>query len=130
MTTEEKIKRYHSEEILLILFICYTDLSCYTDVELVGFTEAIEGRIEVLFESDYLLGLEDHFQITSDILRNFKSLKEFLTSLYSSRWSQKMKDKLIWSKANTLSCELLKKLNIDWIEPKEFIENHLDIDWT
>jgi len=130
LTSEQKIKRYHSKEIMLILFICSTDLSNYNDEDLVCFAEAIEGRIEVLFEPAYLLSLTDRLAITPSILKDFQSLKQYLTSLYASRWSRKMKDDAVWEKSNVLSSGLLKKLNIDWIEPNEFIENHLKIDWT
>jgi len=115
---------------MLILFICSTDLSNYNDEDLVCFAEAIEGRIEVLFEPAYLLSLTDRLAITPSILKDFQSLKQYLTSLYASRWSRKMKDDAVWEKSNVLSSGLLKKLNIDWIEPNEFIENHLKIDWT
>ena len=47
LATEYKIKKFHYEEILLILFICASDISKYQDDDLVIFTEAIEGRIEV-----------------------------------------------------------------------------------
>ncbi|GAB2832541.1 hypothetical protein GCM10027043_38620 [Ferruginibacter profundus] len=115
---------------MLILFICSTDLSDYTEGELEGFAEDIEGRVEVLFESDYLLSLKDHFQITKDILNDFKMLQEFLMSLYKGEWRNKMKDKVIWAKPNILGKDLLGKLKIDWVEPIKFIENHLNIDWT
>ena len=130
MTTEQKIRRYHSEEIMLILFICSTDLSNYDDGELEGFAENIEGRVEVLFEADYLLSLKDHFKITSDILNDFKVLQGFLINLYASGWRNKMKDIAIWGKANILGQALLQKLSIDWTEPKRFIKNNLEIDWT
>jgi hypothetical protein len=129
MTTEQKIKRFHFEEIMLILFICSADLSNYDHNDLVCFAEDIEGRVEVLFEKEYLLGFTDRFQITPDILNDFQSLKEFLTSLYASSWHRKMKDKAVWAKANVLSSELLKKLNVGWVEPNAFKETHLDIDW-
>lgn len=115
---------------MLILFICSTDLTDYIDEDLIGFAEVIEGRVEVLFESDYLISLNENFQITSDILLDFKLLQEFLTSLYESRWSNKMKDKVIWVKANILARGLLNKLKIDWIKPGKFVENHLNVDWT
>lgn len=130
MITEQEIKRYHSEEIMLILFICSTDLTNYDDDDLVCFAEDIEGRAEVLFNREYLLPLADLFQITPEILNDFQSLKEFLTNLYASSWHRKMKDKAVWGKANVLSSRLLEKLNIDWIEPNRFKETHLDIDWT
>jgi hypothetical protein len=52
LTTEQKIRRYHSEETKLILFICSTDLSDWNEEESGGFAEDIEVRVEVLFEAD------------------------------------------------------------------------------
>jgi len=105
-------------------------LSNYDDDDLVDFAEDIEGRIEVLFTREYLLGLADYFQITPDIIRDFQSLKSFLVSLYGSGWSGKMKDKTVWKNANVIGHQILRSLNLSLVEPKKFAENHLDIDWT
>lgn len=121
-----KIKRYHSEEILFILFICAADLSNYNEQDLTVFAEAIEGRIEVLFESVYLLELTDYLAITPDILKDFTNLKEFLTGLYSDRWRIKMKNSIIWNNANKISNDLLQKLKIERIEPKKFVDTHMN----
>ncbi|MEI6950846.1 hypothetical protein V9K67_26940 [Paraflavisolibacter sp. H34] len=130
ISTEQKIKRYHSEEIMLILFICSADLSDYKKEDLVNFSEAIEGRIEVLFEPSFLLGLSDHLEITPEVLEDFQRLRELLISFYSSSWHKKMQEKAIWGKVSDLSSGLLKRLNIDWVEPNKFIDNHLEVDWT
>jgi hypothetical protein len=135
MTTKEniidqKVKLYHSEEIMLILFICSTDLSNYKKEDLVCFAEDIEGRVDVLFAPDFLQTLSDRFIITQDTLKDFEHLKDLLVSLYSSSWHKKMQDRTIWGEVNQLSSNLLRKQNITWVEPNEYKDTHLEIDWT
>ena len=129
MTSEQKIKGFNVEEIMLILFICSTDLSSYNDDDLVCFAEDIEGRIEVLFDKEYLLTLREKLKITSDTIQDFQSLKKLLQSYYSSKWHNKMKDKEnYWHDVNALGKSLLKELDIKWTEPNRFKETHLNID--
>ncbi|GGD36417.1 hypothetical protein [Flavobacterium orientale] len=126
----QKIKKYHSDEIRLILFICATDLTKYSDDELVNFTEDIEGRIEVLFEPTFLSSISDYIQIDKGIIKDFHKLRNTLTNLYSSQWHKKMKDnKTYWFKVNNLSLDILQKLRLNYIEPLTFIENNFEVDW-
>ena len=113
-----------------ILFICATDLSNYEAEILIIFTECIEGRIEVLFEPAFLVGLSNHFKLNSRSLTNFARLKNMLICLYASRWSKKMNDKeLYWNKVNIISNEIIGQLNLEYVEPLYFMKNHLNIDW-
>jgi len=127
---DQKIKRYHSEEIMLILFICSTDFSNYKKEDLVCFAEDIEGRVDVLFATDFLQSLSDRFMITPDTLKDFEHLKDLLVNLYSSRWHKKMQDRTIWGEVNQSSSNLLRKLNITWVEPNVYRGTHLEVDWT
>ena len=127
----QKIKRFHFDEIRLILFICATDLTKYADEELVNFTEAIEGRIETLFEPTFLSSISDFIQIDKDIIKDFQKLRNTLTNLYLSQCQKKMNDnKTYWFTVRLLSLDILQKVRLDYIEPLTFLENNLEIDWT
>jgi hypothetical protein len=124
----EKMKRFHSEEIMLILFICAADLSNYDDNYLVDFAEAIEGRADVLFERSYLQGMQDYFQLNDAILEDFQELNDILISFYAPSWRKKMKDsENYWGDVNILANKLLKELSIKWVEPLTFIDTHFDL---
>lgn len=130
LTKEEKIKRFHSEEILLILFICATDLSNHDSDQLEDFTEAIEGRVEDLFEPDFLLSVDKFLGIKTYMLPDFENLKSTLTGLYASQWHYKLKDPATNSILNDLATKILTDLKISYAEPNSYMENHLEIDWT
>jgi hypothetical protein len=128
---EQEIKRHHFDEIRLILFICVSDLTNYSDNELVSFAEDIEGRIEVLFEPTFLHSISDFIQIDNDTIQDFQNLRNTLTNLYSNQWHNKMRDdKTHWFKVRHLSLDILQKLKLDYIEPLTFVRNNLDINWT
>ena len=128
MTTKQKIKRFHIEEIKLILFICSTELSSYTNEDLVCFVEDIEGRIEILFDEEYLLALVKNLKLTPHTIQDFQTLKKLLQSYYSSQWHNKMKNKAdYWEEVNVLGKSLLRNLDIKWIEPNTFKQAHLNM---
>lgn len=127
---EEKINRYHFQEIQLILFICATDLSQYRDSDLVNFTECIEGQIEYFFEPEYLLNLANYFNhIDDNIIKDFLILRDKVMSLYSSQWSNKMRGS-DWDEIRVLSNKILGELHMQYVEPIAFIDNNLNVDWT
>ena len=129
-----KITRYHTEEIQLILFICCTDMSDYTEEDLVIFAECIHGRIEVLFEESFLgrSEVQCFIKLTYCSIIHFKQLKEFLISLYGSQWSKKMKEREIWVNANTIANQILNELGLIYVEPITFMsdDKYLNVDWT
>ncbi len=129
-----RITRFHTEEILLILFICSTDLSDYAEEDLVIFSECIEGRVEVLFDEDFLerTEIQNFLKLTSETMIHFKQLQEFLISLYSSEWSRKMKERKIWVNANKSANQILKELGLVYVEPIIFMsdDKYLNVDWT
>lgn len=129
LTTEDKIFRYHYEEILLILFICACDIDKYNDDELVLFAEAIEGRVEVLFDELMLSRLTSYLKTTPEAFKEFFVLKSNLTALYSSQWHTKMNEKNdAWRRISLLAKNLIGVLGIKYIEPVYFMEQYLNID--
>jgi hypothetical protein len=128
-TKEYKIKRYHSNEIRLILFICATDLTNYDSENLIIFTECIEGRIEVLLTPEYLKSLNEFIILDDSALKKLQEIKALLQRQYSSQWHQKMTDSN-WIDLNKLSREILTLLKMEYQEPLPFMENNLEVDWT
>lgn len=126
---EFKIKRYHSDEIRLILFICATDMTNYDREDLKIFAECIEGRIEVLFTRDYLKSILEFIRFDDSTIKKLQDLKTMLQKHYSSQWYQKMTNSN-WMDFMILAQEILKQLKIEYQEPLTFMENNLDVDWT
>jgi hypothetical protein len=127
----DKIKKYHFEEIVLILLVLASDLSRYDEDIISSFSEDIEGRIEVLFTKDFLSSLSDDFGISEVIILELEKLKNLVIGLYGSQW---VKKKLINSNEETTiikvsASHILDKLKIEKHDPKEFSEKHLNIDW-
>jgi hypothetical protein len=126
---EFKIKRFHSDEIRLILFICATDLNKYDFDDLEIFAESIEGRIEVLLTPEYLKSITGFIRVDNSSMSKIQDLKIMLQSQYSSQWYKKMTNS-DWKEIIKLSREILEQLNIEYQEPLTFMENNLDVDWT
>ncbi|GAB2616841.1 hypothetical protein GCM10027035_11500 [Emticicia sediminis] len=127
----EKIKRYNFDEIRLILFICTTDLTDYSDENLVCFVEAIEGRVEVLFEPTFLFSISELLKIDNSSILNFHSLKISLQNLYSPQWHKKMKeDNINWLNIRKLAIHILQEQELNYIEPLIFLDKNLEVDWT
>lgn len=128
-TFSEDIKQYHSEEILMILYILSSDLSTYSDSTLISFTEDIEGRIDVLFEANFLNSLTHFLPINSDFMGEFIELKNLVTILYSSEWYKKLKNNSNENIINIkkLAFSILKKLKIEYIEPLKYSDENLKI---
>jgi len=126
---EFKIKRFHSDEIRLILFICATDLKKYDYEYLKNFAECIEGRIEVLLTPEYLKSISGFISVDNSSMNKIQDLKIILQRQYSSQWSKKMTNS-DWKEIIKLSCEILEQLDIKYQEPLTFMENNLEVDWT
>ncbi|MBK7856904.1 MAG: hypothetical protein IPJ79_20240 [Bacteroidetes bacterium] len=128
-TKEVKIRRYHSDEIRLVLFICATDLKKYSHEDLIVFAESIEGRIEVLLTPEFLKSVSEFIQVDSSSMKKIQELKRILQELYSSQWHLKMTDSS-WTSILILSREILELLSIEYQEPLIFMKNNLEVDWT
>src|SRR5688572_8528485 len=124
INNEEKIKKFHYEEILLILYICSTDLSEYDDDDLVIFTEDIEGRVEVLFEPDFLRELAPFLYVNDQILSDFKQLRDILVGLYESQWHRKLRESELNNNLRAIAEKILNTLNVDYVEPNTFKDNN------
>ena len=130
MEKNTKIQKYHLEEMILILLILGTDLSNYDEDHLHDFAEAIEGRIDVLFTSDFISTLEKYLKIGQDIINKFEKLRTLVMKLYSKGWSKKLKisgKEII--EIRLLAKLILETLNLKYIEPVKYSEDHLNIDW-
>ena len=122
-----KMASYHYEEILLILFICSSDMAPYNDRDLILFAEDIEGRIEVLFDPDFLKSL-NKFKVDEDVLYDFGKLRDLLVAMYESQWHKKMNNNnLDWQQARLLAQNILCQLNVEYVEPVFFAEHHLNL---
>jgi hypothetical protein len=126
---EFKVKRYHSDEIKLVLFICATDLKKYLREDLKILAECIEGRIEVLLTPDYLMSISEFISVDSYSLKKIQDLKCILQKQYSNQWYLKMAD-FKWAEIVKLSREILELLSIEYQEPLIFMENNFEVDWT
>lgn len=128
-TKEFKKRRYHSDEIRLVLFICATDLKKYNNGDLIVFAESIEGRIEVLLTQEFLNSISEFISVDSSSMKKLLELKTILQKLYTSQWHLKMKE-ASWTEILILSREILELLSIEYQEPLNFMENNLYVDWT
>ena len=120
---DEKIIKYHIEEIKLILFILSTDLSDYDEDTLILFTEAIEGRIDVLFSFDFISDLNENLKINKDITDKFEILRRKVIKIYSKQWHEKLKknnEDII--EIRQLAKVILKLSDINYIEPLNYFE--------
>jgi hypothetical protein len=130
MEKEKKILKFHFEEIIFILLILSTDLTAYDKDELKTFAEAIH-RLDCLFNETFLMRLKTiGFEIDDVEMQKFIVLKSKVQQMYSSHWYEKLTietDELIEIKK--ISRYLLAKTKIEYIEPLEYAENHMDVDW-
>lgn len=122
---EEKLTKYHKEEIIFILLILAENLSEYENEDLVCFTEAIEGRIDELFKSEKIIVFLKEYEINNEIIQKMQVLKSEVTNLYTSQWHQKLKSQEKMQNIKILATQILKMLNISEEKPLEYLENHL-----
>lgn len=74
---EEKLTKYHKEEIIFILLILAENLSEYENEDLVCFTEAIEGRIDELFKSEKIILFLKEYEINNEIIQKMQVLEHY-----------------------------------------------------
>jgi hypothetical protein len=128
--SKNKVEQYHYEEIVHILLILTSDLSKYNEDDLVAFSESIEGRIDILFTKEFLSTLDKTFGFTDEIINQLIIFKKKVTDLYESQWHNKFKTfKENYSDIRLLASEILKALEIEYIDPKRFSDEHLKINW-
>jgi len=126
----DKIERYHFEEIVLILLILASDLSKYVEDDLESFSESIEGRIEVLFTKDFLSSFNEYYGINDKIAFELEELKNHVIKLYASQWIKKLissNKEIAFIRLN--ASKILNELKIRNKDPKKFSEEHLNINW-
>lgn len=121
----KKIFKYHKEEIIYILLILSEDLSLYDNDDLVGFAEAIEGRIDELFQRENIIYFLKEYEINDTIIKEMKILKDKVMCLYSPQWREKLANREEMQDIKILSTRILEMLNIKKIKPLQYLENHL-----
>lgn len=125
---DSKLKKYHFEEIVLILLILNSDLTKYSKDDLVLFTEFIEGRIDVLFIREFLSVYSDGYGFTGIVISKLEELKSLLTDIYEPEWHKKfIEHSLEMSKARILASQLLFSLGIEYEEPFHYLQEHLHL---
>lgn len=124
---EEKITKYHKEEIIYILLILSEDLYLYKDEDLVCFTEAIEGRIDELFQKENIIHFMKEYEIDDIITKKMETLKNKVIGLYAPQWREKLANKEEMQDIKKLSTKILEILNIPKIKPLQYLENHLSL---
>lgn len=130
MKKNEKIEKYHFEEIIFILLILTSELSKYDEEDLMSFSESIEGRVEVLFTKNFLSTLNKSFGITPNIISDLEKLKKSVIKLYEPQWIKKLLGINQEIAAIRLSAsQILDSLKINKTDPKKFSEKHLNINW-
>lgn len=122
---EEKLTKYHREEIIFILLILAENLSEYENEDLVCFTEAIEGRIDELFKSEKIILFLKEYEINNEIIQKMQVLKSEVTNLYTSQWHQKLKNEEKMQNIKILATQILEMLNISKEKPLKYLETHL-----
>lgn len=124
---EEKITKYHKEEIIYILLILSEDLYLYKEDDLVCFTEAIEGRIDELFQRENIIYFLKEYKINDNIIKEMETLKDKVICLYSPQWREKLANEEEMQDIKKLSTKILEILNIPKIKPLQYLENHLSL---
>lgn len=122
---EEKLTKYHKEEIIFILLILAENLSEYENEDLVCFTEAIEGRIDELFKSEKIILFLKEYEINNEIIQKMQVLRSEVTNLYTSQWHQKLKNEEKMQNIKLLATQILEMLNISKEKPLKYLETHL-----
>lgn len=122
---EEKLTKYHKEEIIFILLILAENLSEYENEDLVCFTEAIEGRIDELFKSEKIILFLKEYEINNEIIQKMQVLKSEVINLYTSQWHQKLKSQEKMQNIKILATQILEMLNISKEKPLKYLETHL-----
>lgn len=122
---EEKLTKYHKEEIIFILLILAENLSEYENEDLVCFTEAIEGRIDELFKSEKIIVFLKEYEINNEIIQKMQVLRSEVTNLYTSQWHQKLKNQEKMQNIKILATQILEMLNISKEKPLKYLETHL-----
>ncbi|NJL55354.1 hypothetical protein HC928_09340 [bacterium] len=126
----EKILRFHYEEIIYALMILATDLRDYSEDDAKSFAEAVH-RLDVLAEPSFLKKLiQFKPEIDDEIISNIINLQINISKIYEGLWYKKLRDKSdVLDNCTILSKQLLKRLNEEYVEPIEYSNKNMDVDW-
>lgn len=129
MKSSDRLKKYISEKVLMVLFISASNLTDYSEDDLVDFADIIESAVGGQFEPQGLTDLKPYLVIPSDIFEDFVKLKNLLTSMYGSQWHNKLREQSsIMKETNELSNKILDQLNVEYMEPNTYRDSHFFFD--
>lgn len=121
--------KYHSNEILWILYVCASDLNVNIDEDAVAFAEEIEGRPEILFQPEFLVSITDNLNINESIINKLGQLSSLIRSLYSPQWHKLLQQESVQrNEIRTLAKEIIEDLNVKYVDPFHFGNNHLHLE--
>jgi hypothetical protein len=126
---ENKIMRFHYEELVFALLILGSDLQDYDDDDLKIFAEAIH-RLEVLSNPEFLKKLSVINEFINDgTILQIIDLHTDVEKIYSGQWYKKLriKDSVIGN-CSIMANQILKDLREKHINPIEYLENNMNID--
>ena len=126
LTKEEKIYKYHLNEIFYFLYILGSNFKNYSAEELICFEEDMEGRFSSLFDEEYLNKLNFEFSLES--IKLIRKLNDCLADLYKSAWLLNVSDKEL-KMINNYSHLIINELGVKYCEPIAFANSNLLIDW-
>lgn len=127
---KRELLKFHYEEIVFVLMILSSKLKKYNDEDLMLFAEAIH-RLDVLSEFDFLSKLNViNSAIDKNLIQKIIELHKNISQLYSGQWYKKMAtENLILKKSSILASHILEDLQEDLIEPIEYADNKMNVDW-
>ena len=121
--------KYHSNEILWILYVCASDLNVKIEEDAVAFAEEIEGRPEILFQTEFLVSITDYLYINESIINKLGQLSSLIRSLYSPQWHKLLQQESVQrNEIRTLAKEIIEDLNVKYVDPFHFGNNHLHLE--
>ncbi len=127
---KREILKFHYEEIVFVLMILSSELKKYNEDDLMLFAEAIH-RLDDLSKFDFLCRLNAiNPNLNSNVIQKITELHKIISQLYSGQWYKKMaSENLILKKSSILASQILENLQEDYIEPIEYADNKMNVDW-
>ena len=113
-----------------MLMILSTNLKTYSEEDLKCFAEAIH-RLDTLSKPDFLQQLKLNYpKIDNDVISDLANLHETVSTLYSGLWYKALSEKsIVIKKCFLISAQLLTKLGEQYVEPIQYSENNMNVNW-
>ena len=125
-----EILTFHYEEMVYALNIMATNLKRYHEEDLMNFAEAIH-RFDSLADPDFLINLRViNPHLNNDLISKILRLKSVISQIFSSLWYKKLVvESDVLNESHVLSTQLLKDLGEEYIEPKKYADQSMDVNW-